>query len=158
MLLHSDPVYGRTDFLLKNILPQFGVTPIGFPAEGGATALAEAAERARARGPVAGIYVETPANPTNGLVDMTAVRLAADAIGETARRPVIIVDNTMLGPLFQTPLALGADLVVTSLTKYVGGHSDLIAGCCSGSREHLDPIRGMRTILGRCATRKPAGC
>ena len=50
------------------------------------------------------------------------------------RRPAIIVDNTMLGPLYQTPLAHGSDLVVTSLTKYVGGHSDLIAGSCSGSR------------------------
>ena len=60
----------------------------------------------------------------------------------------MIVDNTMLGPLFQTPLAEGADLVVTSLTKYVGGHSDLIAGGCSGAAAALDPIRGVRTILG----------
>jgi methionine-gamma-lyase len=61
---------------------------------------------------------------------------------------VIIVDNTMLGPLFQTPLDHGADLVVTSLTKYVGGHSDLIAGSCSGSKLLIDAVRGMRTILG----------
>jgi methionine-gamma-lyase len=54
----------------------------------------------------------------------------------------------MLGPLYQTPLAHGADLVVTSLTKYVGGHSDLIAGGCSGTTAALEPIRGMRTILG----------
>jgi methionine-gamma-lyase len=119
-----------------------------FPAEGGATAMAEAAERARAAGGVAAIYIETPANPTNGLVDVTEARRIADAIGETARRPIVIVDNTMLGPLFQSPLDLGADIVITSLTKYVGGHSDLIAGSCSGSRQHLDPIRGMRTILG----------
>ncbi len=148
VLLHSDPVYGGADFLLNKILPQFGVTPVGFPAEGGAAALAAAAESARTRGPVCAIYVETPANPTNGLVDVAAVRRIADAIGETARQPIVIVDNTMLGPLFQTPLDLGADLVVTSLTKYVGGHSDLIAGCCSGSRKKLDPVRGMRTILG----------
>ena len=148
VLLHSDPVYGGVDFLLNKILPQFGVTPVGFPAEGGAVALDAAAENARGRGVVCAIYVETPANPTNGLVDLTAVRRVADAIGETARRPLVIVDNTMLGPLFQAPLDFGADLVVTSLTKYVGGHSDLIAGCCSGSREKLDPVRGMRTILG----------
>ena len=148
VLLHSDPVYGGADFLLNKILPQFGVTPVGFPAEGGAASLAEAAKRAQAAGPVAAIYVETPANPTNGLVDIAAVRRLADEIGETGRRPIVIVDNTMLGPLFQTPLDLGADLVITSLTKYVGGHSDLIAGCCSGAREKLDLVRGMRTILG----------
>ena len=50
--------------------------------------------------------------------------------------------------MFQTPIAHGADLVVTSLTKYVGGHSDLIAGGCSGTAAALDPVRGMRTILG----------
>jgi methionine-gamma-lyase len=68
--------------------------------------------------------------------------------GPSCKRPVIIVDNTMLGPIYQTPLAHGADLVVTSLTKYVGGHSDLIAGGCSGAAALLEPIRGMRTILG----------
>ena len=61
---------------------------------------------------------------------------------------MVIVDNTLLGPLHQTPTAHGADLVVTSLTKYVGGHSDLIAGGCSGTAAALEPIRGMRTILG----------
>jgi methionine-gamma-lyase len=148
VLLHSDPVYGGTDFLLKKILPQFGVIPIGFPAEGGAAAQVAAARRAQEQGPVTVIFVETPANPTNGLVDLAEVRHTADALGKTGHRPIIIVDNTMLGPLFQSPLALGADIVVASLTKYVGGHSDLIAGGCSGPVALLDPIRGMRTILG----------
>jgi len=146
VLLHSDPVYGGTDFLLKKILPQFGVTPVGFAAEGGVAALAAAAEQAQAIGPVAALYIETPANPTNGLVDLAAAREIAEKMRD--RRPAIIVDNTMLGPLYQTPLAHGSDLVVTSLTKYVGGHSDLIAGSCSGSRAKIDPVRGMRTILG----------
>jgi methionine-gamma-lyase len=146
VILHSDPVYGGTDFLLKKILPQFGVTPVGFPAEGGIEALSAAAERAQSVGPVAVLYIETPANPTNGLVDLAAAREVADKMRD--RRPVIIVDNTMLGPLYQSPLAHGSDLVITSLTKYVGGHSDLIAGSCSGSRAKIDPVRGMRTILG----------
>ena len=146
VLLHSDPVYGGTDFLLKKILPQFGVTSVGFAAEGGVAALAAAAEQAQAIGPVAVLYIETPANPTNGLVDLAAARAIADKMRD--RRPAIVVDNTMLGPLYQTPLAHGADLVITSLTKYVGGHSDLIAGSCSGSRARIDPVRGMRTILG----------
>jgi methionine-gamma-lyase len=148
-IVHSDPVYGGTDFLLKRILPQFGVTSIGFPAEGGAKAMEAAVAAARAVGPVAAIFIETPANPTNGLIDIAGAQELANGVASAnGKRPVVVVDNTLLGPLFQTPLAHGADLVVTSLTKYVGGHSDLIAGGCSGTHAALDPIRGMRTILG----------
>ena len=148
-VVHSDPVYGGTEFLLTKILPQFGVTTIAFPAEGGTEAMEAAAEQARATGPVAVIYIETPANPTNGLVDIRRAREIAEGLATSdGRRPLVIVDNTLLGPLFQTPISHGADLVVTSLTKYVGGHSDLIAGGCSGAATALDPVRGMRTILG----------
>jgi methionine-gamma-lyase len=148
VILHSDPVYGGTDFLLKQILPQFGVHPVAFNAEGGVAAMQIAAEAARKLGPVAAVYIETPANPTNGIVDIAAARDLADQLAADGRRLPLIVDNTFLGPLYQTPLLLGADIVVTSLTKYVGGHSDLIAGGCSGSAAMLQPIRGMRTILG----------
>ncbi len=149
VIVHSGPVYGGTDFLLTKILPQFGVTPVGFPAEGGRKAMEDAVERARALGPIAALYLETPANPTNGLVDIARARQLAEGLaGAEGKRPVVVVDNTMFGPLHQTPLAHGADLVVTSLTKYVGGHSDLIAGGCSGTAAALEPIRGMRTILG----------
>jgi methionine-gamma-lyase len=149
VIVHSGPVYGGTDFLLQKILPQFGVIAIGFPAEGGRKAMEEAVDSARAIGSIAALYLETPANPTNGLIDIGRARELADGLrGAERRRPVVIVDNTLLGPLHQTPVAHGADLVVTSLTKYVGGHSDLIAGGCSGAAAALDPIRGMRTILG----------
>jgi len=147
-ILHSDPIYGGTDFLLKKILPQFGVHPVAFSAEGGVEAMQIAAKKAQKSGCVAAIYVETPANPTNGIVDIAAARLLGDHLATDGRRPPLIVDNTFLGPLYQTPLTIGADIVVTSLTKYVGGHSDLIAGGCSGSEAMLQPIRGMRTILG----------
>src|ERR1700751_3631275 len=149
VIIHSGPVYGGTDFLLKKILPQFGVSSIGFLSEGGNRAMEEAVESARGKGPIAAFYIETPANPTNGMVDLEGARKIVSALpGPDGNRPVIIVDNTMLGPIYQTPLAHGADLVVTSLTKYVGGHSDLIAGGCSGAAATLEPIRGMRTILG----------
>jgi len=149
VIVHSGPVYGGTDFLLKKILPQFGVTSIGFLSESGNRAMEEAVETARGKGPIAALYIETPANPTNGMVDLERARKIVSGLhGPDGKRPVIIVDNTLLGPLYQTPLAHGADLVVTSLTKYVGGHSDLIAGGCSGAAAILQPIRGMRTILG----------
>jgi methionine-gamma-lyase len=149
VIVHSGPVYGGTEFLLKKILPQFGVTTVGFLAEGGNKAIEDAVESARGKGPIAALYIETPANPTNGMVDLGHAQAVASGLrGPDGQRPVTIIDNTMLGPLYQTPLAHGADLVVTSLTKYVGGHSDLIAGGCSGTAVALEPIRGMRTILG----------
>ena len=149
VIVHSGPVYGGTDFLLTKILPQFGITPIGFLTEGGNKAMDDAVEAARGKGSIAVLYLETPANPTNGMVDLEHARQIASRLrGADGKQPVIVVDNTLLGPIYQRPLAHGADLVVTSLTKYVGGHSDLIAGGCSGATALLEPIRGMRTILG----------
>jgi methionine-gamma-lyase len=65
---------------------------------------------------------------------------------------VVVVDNTFLGPLWQQPLKHGADLIVYSATKFLGGHSDLIAGACLGSREAMAPVRALRTFLGTMAT------
>jgi methionine-gamma-lyase len=152
-LVFSEPVYGGTEFLVHNILPQFGVKGVGFMAESGETGFREAAMAALAKatqsgGKVGAVYLETPANPTNGLVDISLAKEIAESLASPAGRPPVIVDNTFLGPLWQAPLKLGADLCVTSLTKYVGGHSDLIAGACSGDEAWVAPVQVMRTILG----------
>ncbi|HKK26871.1 MAG TPA: cystathionine gamma-synthase family protein [Gemmatimonadota bacterium] len=148
VVVHSEPVYGGTDFLLNRILPQFGIEHVGFPAaetDAAARTIREAAGRSR----VGMVYVETPANPTNAMVDIAACGDAARALeGQEGGRPLLAVDNTFLGPLWQKPLEHSADLVLYSLTKYVGGHSDVIAGACLGAEEHVSPVRGMRTILG----------
>lgn len=149
----SEPVYGGTEYLVHNILPQFGVKGVGFMAEAGEAgfreaAMAAAAKAAQSGGKVGAVYLETPANPTNGLVDIALARQISESLASPAGRPPVIVDNTFLGPLWQTPLALGADLCVTSLTKYVGGHSDLIAGAVSGDAAWVTPVGVMRTILG----------
>ncbi len=93
--------------------------------------------------------IETPANPTNTLVDIKLLRRIADEIG-TAQgfRPVLVCDNTLLGPVFQRPLDHGADVSVYSLTKYVGGHSDLIAGAALGSKATIAPIKALRGSVG----------
>jgi methionine-gamma-lyase len=149
VLVHSEPLYGGTEFLVHNILPQFGIRPEGFGAGAAGRSLEEAVEAAKAHGRVAVLYVETPANPTNGLVDIGRCAELADQLqGAQSHRPPVIVDNTFLGPLWQQPLSLGADLVIYSLTKYVGGHSDVIAGASLGSEALVSGVRGMRTILG----------
>ena len=148
IVVHSDPVYGGTEFLLEEIMPQFNVRRVDFVA-GNRASLDRAVEQAgKMGGRIAMIYAETPANPTNGLVDIRACRDIADSLEKDGRRPIVVVDNTFLGPLWQRPLDHGADLVLYSLTKYVGGHSDLIAGACLGPEDLVAPVRGMRTILG----------
>lgn len=152
VLLASAPVYGGTEFLIENILPQFGVKRVWFGAGQVGPSLGDAVDAARGLGRVAMIYVETPANPTNGLVDIAeCVAVARSLQGPDGRRPLVAVDNTFLGPLWQRPLSHGADFVIYSLTKYVGGHSDLIAGACLGPESAIAPVRGMRTILGTIA-------
>jgi methionine-gamma-lyase len=148
VVLQSQPIYGGTETLIHSILPEFGVSQVGFEVEQGTDAMKAAAEIARKKGRVAAIYLETPANPTNGLVDIAAARAVAESLKSGDFRPPVIVDNTMLGPIFSSPLDHGADLVVTSLTKYVGGHSDLIAGGVSGAKAALAPVRRMRSTLG----------
>ncbi|MCB0815318.1 MAG: PLP-dependent transferase, partial [Flavobacteriales bacterium] len=96
----------------------------------------ELAERVKASGKaerVKMIYIETPANPTNTLIDIRACAALAQALSTDERRVLLAVDNTYMGPLWQHPLKLGADLVLYSATKYIGGHSDVIAGACLGS-------------------------
>jgi methionine-gamma-lyase len=95
------------------------------------------------------ILVETPANPTNTLVDIALLRRIADEIGAAQGfRPIIACDNTLLGPVFQRPLDHGADVSLYSLTKYVGGHSDLIGGAALGTREIMRPIKALRGSVG----------
>jgi methionine-gamma-lyase len=112
-----------------------------------AGALELAAQRG---GRVCLVLVETPANPTNSLVDLRLMREIAEYIGarQAGGRPPVAVDNTFLGPVYQQPLAHGTDIVMYSLTKYVGGHSDLIAGGVAGTREAVAPIRKLRGAIG----------
>ncbi len=148
VILQSRPIYGGTETLIHSILPEFGVTPVAFEAERGPEEMRKAADKARQKGRVGALLIETPANPTNALVDIEAARRLSESLVSDGKRPPVIVDNKLLGPGFSTPLAHGADIVVMSLTKYVGGHSDLIAGNASGSKAMLAPVRRMRSTLG----------
>lgn len=148
-ILHSRPLYGGTETLLKNQMGAFGVTAFGFTDGIDAAQMRSVAQAAAAKGRVAMILVETPANPTNGLVDLAACAAIADELGESqGHRPPVVVDNTMLGPKYQKPLKHGADLTLLSLTKYVGGHSDLVGGSISGSDALVRQIKGWRSSLG----------
>ena len=148
VIVHSAPLYAATETLIARILGKMGVTWLDFPAGATQPEIEAVLTAAKAKGRVPLIYLESPANPTNALVDVEAVHAARAAILGGADLPPIVIDNTFLGPLWAQPLAQGADITVYSLTKYVGGHSDLVAGACIGAKAVLTPIRMVRNIIG----------
>ena len=149
VILHSQPLYGGTETLLSGTMANFGIGAAGFVDGVSETAIRAAAQEAQSKGRVSVVMIETPANPTNTLVDIQLLRRIADEIGAAQGvRPVLVCDNTLLGPVFQHPLAHGADVSVYSLTKYVGGHSDLIAGATMGTKATIAPIKALRGSVG----------
>jgi methionine-gamma-lyase len=149
VIMQSTPLYGGTESLLRKFLPNYGIQSVDFFASASEDELRAVAEDAMSKGPVSVIYTETPTNPTNDLVDLEACKRVADMIAEKqGKRPFIVVDNTFLGPVGQAPLAMGIDVVVYSLTKYIGGHSDLIAGSAVGNSAAMGLVRALRGYLG----------
>ncbi len=153
VIVHSGPLYAATETLIARILSRFGVGFLDFPAGATREEIDAILERAKALaqekgGKVALVYLESPANPTNALVDVEAVRASRDAAFPADQRPAIAIDNTFLGPLWQQPIKQGAELVVYSLTKYAGGHSDLVAGGVSGNQDLINIMRPMRNVIG----------
>jgi methionine-gamma-lyase len=155
VILMSQPLYGGTETLIEKTFPMFGVGAVSFTEGHDREAVVGAAARASTKaqetgGRVCLIMTETPANPTNSMVDLSLMRDLSEQIGkrQSGGRPPVLVDNTFLGPVFQRPLKFGADLVMYSLTKYVGGHSDLVAGGVVGARDVVGPIKKLRGALG----------
>ena len=141
-LVYTAPLYGGTQHLIHQLLEPLGVKAV--PVMAGDTAgLRTAVETAKG---LALIFIETPANPTLTMTDIAAL---AEAARQHPDRPPVAVDNTFLGPTFQHPLALGADLAVYSATKYLAGFSDMLGGVILGKDpELLGQLRGVRAILG----------
>ena len=149
VILHSQPLYGGTETLLARTMADFNIGAVGFVDGVSEPVIRAAVQEARGKGRISVIMIETPANPTNTLVDIKLLRRIADEIGAAQGfRPVLVCDNTLLGPVFQRPLDHGADVSVYSLTKYVGGHSDLIAGAALGSKATIAPIKALRGSVG----------
>ncbi len=141
-VVYTMPLYGGTTALIHQFLDPFGVH--GIPVSAGDTEAIGAAIRA-ADDPCI-VFIETPANPT---LIMTDIRAAADAAKCHPSQPLVMVDNTFLGPVFQHPLELGADLVLYSATKYLSGFSDLVAGAVlSADLALIERMRGRRTMFG----------
>lgn len=152
LLLFSSPVYGGTDHFIHHFLPNIGIDAIGFDANCTEKEILDILEKTGKADKLAMIYVETPANPTNDIIDISLCRKIADKFSTDDKKVNLAVDNTYMGPLWSQPLKLGADIVIYSATKYIGGHSDVIAGAVLGNAETINRVKILRTFLGNMAS------
>jgi cystathionine beta-lyase/cystathionine gamma-synthase len=140
--VYTVPLYGGTQHLVHQLLEPLGMK--GIPVMAGDTAAVARAIAGAVNLKI--VLIESPANPT---LTMTDIAAAAAAARQHPDRPLVAVDNTFMGPTFQHPLVLGADLAVYSATKYLGGFSDMLGGVVLGrDPELVARLRGTRAILG----------
>jgi len=141
-LIYTQPLYGGTQHLIHQV-----IEPLGFVARPVAAGDTRAlTETIAGTDNVRLVLIETPSNPT---LTMTDIGAAASAVRRHPKRPLFAVDNTLPGPTFQHPLFHGADLVIYSATKFLGGFSDLLAGVVmAGDADLIQSLRGLRAMLG----------
>ncbi len=151
LLLYSRPVYGGTDHFINHFLKKMQIDAVGFRADESMETIIERIEATGKADRLRMIHIETPANPTNALIDISMCAAIKKRYTTSDTEVILSVDNTYMGPIWQHPLKHGADLVLYSATKYIGGHSDVIAGACLGSKALMARIKGLRTFLGNMA-------
>ncbi len=134
-------LYGCTFGLLRHHVGRFGIATRFADLTDPAQLTAALSPRTRM------VITETPSNPNMRVVDIAALAAICRKAGV-----LLVVDNTYCTPYLQRPLVLGADLVVHSATKYLGGHGDLLAGAVVGRKEHIDQLRftGVKELNGAC--------
>lgn len=141
-IVYTVPIYGGTQHLIQDFLEPLGI--IGIPAPAGATEQIDDAIRSAKN--LAIVLIETPANPT---IIMTGIKEAADTAASLGKKPIVMVDNTLMGPAFQHPLMLGADICLYSATKYLSGFSDMIGGAAIAADPALiKQMRPKRSLFG----------
>lgn len=151
LLLYSRPVYGGTDHFINHFLKKMKINSLGFLAGDTKEEIIKLIEDSGHGDKLAMIHIETPANPTNAVIDIEMCAEIKNHFSREDKEVLLSVDNTFMGPIWQHPLKHGADLVLYSATKYIGGHSDVIAGACLGSNELMGRVKGLRTFLGNMA-------
>lgn len=148
LLLYSNPIYGGTDHFIKHVLTKYGIHILPFDAKDSEAAIREKLTASGYGDKLALIFIETPANPTNALIDIQMCHQITESFSTEEKEVILAVDNTYMGPVWQHPIKHGADFVIYSATKYIGGHSDVIAGAVLGNASNMARIKGMRTFLG----------
>ena len=148
LLLYSSPVYGGTDHLFNHVLPTFDINIVKFYSGDSKEAIINKVSKAFPGKKPKLVYIETPGNPTNKLIDIKMCAELAEYYKHNDCKPPLVVDNTFLGPVFQFPLKHGADISLYSATKFIGGHSDIVGGACVGYSKAITEVRTMRSFFG----------
>lgn len=148
VILFSNPLYGGTHKYIQHFLKAWNIESIGFDAGDTKEAILEKVHAAGAVDKVRMVFIETPANPTCDVIDIRMCADIAASLSTPEKQVLLAVDNTYMGPIWQHPLKHGADIVLYSATKYIGGHSDVIAGAAVGSKEIIGNIKKARTFFG----------
>jgi len=149
VLLYSEPCYGGTHHLIKHYLEELGVRSFGYSNDMSKTDILKMLRDQDALSGLKHIHLETPINPTCGLFDIKMVsEFAEERFRESGTEITTSIDNTFLGPVFQKPARLGVDYIIYSATKYLGGHSDIIAGAVSCNENLSQSLRKRRGYFG----------
>ncbi|NMA30584.1 MAG: methionine gamma-lyase [Candidatus Methanofastidiosa archaeon] len=150
-IFYTNPLYGGTEFLFKEFFEKMGVSTLHVNAGSESPKLMESminSYKGKLEGKSVILYIETPANPNNVMVDLGAIVKIRDKLIKEGINAKVFVDNTFMGPIFQSPLEQKVDIVLYSATKFIGGHSDVIAGAVLGSEEDISKIKGIRGMIG----------
>ncbi|NMC76749.1 MAG: methionine gamma-lyase [Candidatus Methanofastidiosa archaeon] len=150
-IFYTNPVYGGTEFLFKEFFEKMGVSTLHINAGSDTPKLIDAkinSIKDKLKGKAVILYIETPANPNNVMVDISAIVKIKEKLVKEKIDAKVIVDNTFMGPVFQSPLEQKVDIVLYSATKFIGGHSDVIAGAVLGSKVDISKIKAIRGMIG----------
>lgn len=149
VLVYSNPIYGGTHHFIHHFLADIGIKLVPFEAHHTAEEIYNMITVLGSADQVKMIYVETPANPTNILFDLKELGSLAKVLKRKYGNDVkLVVDNTYMGPIWQKPMEFGANLVCYSATKFLNGHSDVIAGAVMGDATEIKRVKTLRTFLG----------
>ena len=152
LILHSSPLYGGTDHFIEHVLPKYNIKSMYFDSFNTLDSIIEEKEKKYPGMDVSLVYIESPANPTNSLVDIKKSKDLANHYTTTNNKTYVAIDNTFMGPVFSQPMNFGVDVVLYSATKYIGGHSDLVAGAACGTDEVIGRLKTMRVFMGNMAS------
>ncbi|MAR64336.1 MAG: methionine gamma-lyase [Flammeovirgaceae bacterium] len=152
LILHSSPLYGGTDHFIEEVLPKYNIKSMYFDSMKSLESIIKKKDEKFPDTDVSLVYIESPANPTNTVVDINKSKELADHFSKGKEKVYVAIDNTFMGPVFSQPIDHGADVVLYSATKYIGGHSDLVAGAACGSNEVISRIKTLRVFMGNMAS------
>ncbi len=145
-IISTPALYGGTYRFFRDVLPQFNVTVKYVNADSLGDISTLVTERTKL------FFCESPTNPTVGIVDLyKAIAEVKKAEKKSGAKIVTMIDNTFASCLHQSPFNIGFDLIVESATKYIGGHSDVLAGAVIGTTKDVKQVRQLAKYLGGCA-------